>query len=68
MGCGLQTQVDAQQKELSACSQRVTAEKQELIMLRSRCKGLQKTLAGYQVKYNRKFFEVEPLAEENEKL
>uniref|UniRef100_A0A7S4F3A5 Uncharacterized protein n=1 Tax=Chrysotila carterae TaxID=13221 RepID=A0A7S4F3A5_CHRCT len=68
-GRKLQAQVDAQQKELSARSQRVAADKQELITLRSRCKSLQKKLAGYQGKPSCTFFKVKSLiTEDNEEL
>eukprot|EP00965_Chrysotila_dentata_P244650 6206095-Pleurochrysis_carterae.AAC.3 len=45
-GRELQAQVDTQQKELSARSQRVAAEKQELITLRSRCKRVAEDAGG----------------------
>eukprot|EP00965_Chrysotila_dentata_P084849 2800688-Pleurochrysis_carterae.AAC.12 len=44
----LQEQVDQQIKKLSACSQKVAKERQELAGLRFRCKELQAKNADYQ--------------------
>eukprot|EP00965_Chrysotila_dentata_P031324 1043425-Pleurochrysis_carterae.AAC.1 len=52
----LQEQIDQQTKELSARSQKVAQERQELAGLRFRCKELQVKNADYQVRSNRKSF------------
>eukprot|EP00965_Chrysotila_dentata_P184182 6081132-Pleurochrysis_carterae.AAC.1 len=64
----LQEQVDEQAKELSARSQKVAKERQELAGPRFRCKELQAKNADYQVRSNRKFFDAEPMAAEIEEL
>lgn len=64
----LQAEVDQLMSELNSRSMQHAAEKQELKYLRHRVKSLQETVAAYQVKSNRKFFEVEPIAEENARL
>eukprot|EP00965_Chrysotila_dentata_P199934 6179677-Pleurochrysis_carterae.AAC.1 len=61
-------EVDAQQQQLSARSQKVAKERQELANLPFWCKAYEEKGAGYQVKSNRKFFDVEPLANENNEL
>lgn len=55
-------------KEASSRSMQYSAEKQELRYLRHRVKDLQEKVAAYQAKSNRRFFEVEPIAEENSQL
>eukprot|EP00965_Chrysotila_dentata_P131319 4341313-Pleurochrysis_carterae.AAC.1 len=64
----LQEQVDQQTKELPARSQKVAKDRQELAGLRFRCKELEAKNADYQVRSNRKFFDVEPMAAEIEEL
>eukprot|EP00965_Chrysotila_dentata_P069587 2298411-Pleurochrysis_carterae.AAC.1 len=64
----LQEQIDQQTKELSARSQKVAKERQELAGLKFRCKELQAKNADYQVCSNRKFFDAEPKAAEIEEL
>ena len=54
--------------ELNARSSKLQAEKHELWYLRRRVKELEAKVDSYQVRSNRKFFEVEPIAEENERL
>eukprot|EP00965_Chrysotila_dentata_P094943 3139724-Pleurochrysis_carterae.AAC.1 len=62
----LQEQVDQQTKELSARSQKVAKERQELAGMRFGCKELQAKNADYQVRSKRTFFDVEPMAAELE--
>ena len=66
--CRLQNEVDRLLTEASGRSQQAAAEKHELYYLRHRVKELEAKVASYQVRSNRKFFEVEPIAEENEQL
>eukprot|EP00965_Chrysotila_dentata_P007168 233129-Pleurochrysis_carterae.AAC.2 len=56
------------QDQLSARSQKVAEERQELAGLRFCCKELQAKNADCQVCLNRKFFDVEPMAAEIEEL
>eukprot|EP00965_Chrysotila_dentata_P163947 5412581-Pleurochrysis_carterae.AAC.1 len=64
----LQEQVEGLQQQLSALSQKVATERQELTNLRFRCKAYVEKVEGYQVKSNRKLFDVDPMAEEVEEL
>eukprot|EP00966_Prymnesium_polylepis_P325229 7381210-Prymnesium_polylepis.1 len=64
----LQHDVDRLLSEANGRSREHAAEKQELKYLRHRVKELQEKVALCDLKSNRKFFEVEPIAEENDQL
>lgn len=61
----LLAEVERLMREANSRSLQHAAEKQELKYLRHRVKDLQAAVASYQVKSNRKFFEVEPFVEDN---
>lgn len=64
----LRAEVDSLIGEASGRSRQHAAEKEQLKYLRHRVKVLEEKVASYEVKANRKFFEVEPVVEENDRL
>ena len=61
-------ELDRVNAELAGRSTARASEKEELYYLRHRVKGLVEKNNSYEVRSNRKFFEVEPFQEENESL